>query len=318
MKMKKLAPMLALTLCALAFSGCTGDQRVSFHSYWQQNSLVKEPVRETLVYNVAFEADAGLDAIGYGLSYSNGQYKTVLVSEEADGKTVYTYTTEFSITATYTLNGESESFTDSIVSVSKFYDAENALKPISSQKQIVSHSPTSGGAKSDISACYQAFEYSASTVYDADGKGGVGTVVQKDKSPVENRFEIDEKNYRYLDNEELLFAIRGLSSSVSSAKLISYSPFANAVQTVGLTFSAEESASFTFLKNGAESTQTITYRPVSMVLNEKNPGATQTLWVAKTTDAANNAHRNVILKLQTPLSYSLGTLIYTLSSATYA
>ena len=100
MKMKKLAPMLALTLCVSALSGCTGDQKVSFHSYWQQDSHVKESVHETLVYNVAFTPDAGLDKIGYGLSYDNGQYKTVLVSEEVDGKTVYTYTTELNITVT--------------------------------------------------------------------------------------------------------------------------------------------------------------------------------------------------------------------------
>ena len=203
------------------------------------------------------------------------------------------------------------------MSVSKFYDVYNALKPISSEKTLVSHTPTSSGSKSELSACYQAFEYSVSTIYDADGKGGVAAVAQKGQASVENRFEIDEKKYSYLDNEVLLFAARGLNSVVTSAKLISYSPFAKAVQTVGFNFAAEESASFTFLKNGEERTQTITYRPMTMVLNEKNPGASQTAWIAKTTDSQNNLHRNVILKLQTPLSYSLGTLVYTLASATY-
>ncbi len=317
MKMKKLAPVLALTLCVSAFSGCTGDQRESFYSFWQQNSQVKEHIYETLVYDVEFEAESGLDKIGYELVYDNGQYKTVLVSEEVDGKIVYTYTTEFTITVTYTLHSASESFTDRIVSVSKFYDAENALRPISSTKEILSHSPASGGSMLEVSDCYQTFEYSVATVYDADGEEGKSTVTKKGKSPAEKSFEIDEKHYRYLDNEQLLFATRGLSTSVSTAKLLSYSPFANAVQTVSLSFAQEESAAFTFLKNGVESTQTITYRPLSMVLDEKNPGATQTVWIAKTTEPANNAHRNVILKLQTPLSYNLGTLTYFLSSATY-
>lgn len=317
MKIKKLAPILAITLCVSALSGCTGDQRVSFHSYWQQNSLVKESIHETLIYDVAFEAEDGLDKIGYGLSYENGQYKTVLVSEEVDGKTVYTYTTEFTITATYTLGSNSESFTDRIVSVSKFYDAENALRPISSVKEIVSHSPVSGGSRLEVSDCYETFEYSAAITYDADGKEGKSIVTQKGEPPKEKEFEINEKHYRYVDNEVLLFAVRGLSSSVDAAKVLAYSPFAGSVQTISLSFGQEASTDFTFFKNGAESTPTITYRPLSIVLDEKNPGATQTAWIAKTTDAANNAHRNVILKLQTPLSYSLGTLVYTLSSATY-
>ena len=318
MKIKKLAPILALTLCATAFSGCTGDQRVSFNSYWQQNSLVKEAINETLQYSVSFKEDNGLAKIGYGLSYDNGVYTTNLVSSEENGKVVYTYTTVFSITVTYTLGTQSESFTDSIVSVSKFYDAENALRPIYSEKAIVSHSPTSSGSKAELDDCYQAFEYKAVTTYDAEGKSGTSVVTKKDNAPMEKSFEIDEKNYRYLDNESLLLAVRGLSSSTSSAKVMAYSPFAGSVQKISLTFATEASESFSFLKNGVESTQNITYRPLSIVLGEENPGATQTAWIAKTTDAANNVNRNMILKLQTPLSYSLGTLTYLLTSVTYA
>ncbi len=319
MKIKKLAPILALALCASAFSGCTGNQRVSFNPYWQQDSLVKEPIYETLEYEVSFQEENGLDKIGYGLSYDNGIYKTTLVSGEENGKNVYTYTTEFTITVTYTLGASSESFTDRVVSVSKFYDAANDLRPISSLKEIVSHSPVSNStSKLEPSDCYQAFEYSASTVYDADGKTGTSTVTKKDNDPIEKSFEIDEKNYRYLDNETLLLAVRGLSSSVSSAKVMSYSPFAGGVQRISLSFAQESSETFTFLKNGTSITDNITYRPLSIVLDEENPGATQTAWLAKTTDAKNNAYRNVILKLQTPLSYSLGTLTYILTSATYA
>ena len=318
MKMKKIAPVLALALCLSVFSGCTGDQRVTFNSYWQQNSLTAEPTSETLVYDVTFEKGSGLDAIGYDLSYSGGQYKTVLTSETQGDKTVYTYKTELTITATYTLGSTSESLTDSVKSEIRFYGAEEALRPISSKKEIVSHSPASGGSILETSDCYQSFEYTVSTAYATDGKSGTSVITEKDKTPVSKDFEIDEKHYRYLDNEELLFALRGLSSSVSTAKVLAYSPFAGSVQTVSLSFAEEESASFTFLKNGAESTQTITYRPVSVVLSEKNPGATQTAWIAKTVNNQNNTHRNVMLKLQTPLSYSLGTLVYTLNSATYA
>ena len=121
----------------------------------------------------------------------------------------------------------------------------------------------------------------------------------------------------YLDNEQLIFALRAMAAKTSSAKLQVYSPFAEAVQKVGITFNAEESAEFTFLKNGTEETKALTYRPASIVLDEKNPGATQTAWVAKTTDSTKNEYRNVVLKLETPLSYGLGSLIYTLKSANW-
>ena len=89
---------------------------------------------------------------------------------------------------------------------------------------------------------------------------------------------------------------------------------------MSISFETETGAEFSFLyKNGSEekSQHTITYRPVSIVLDEKNPGGTQTAWIAKTNDTTNNKYRNVMLRLDTPLSYSLGTLQYTLISATY-
>ena len=80
-------------------------------------------------------------------------------------------------------------------------------------------------------------------------------------------------------------------------------------------------AVFGGVKNGSEEKvkSTITYRPVSMVLDEKNPGATQTAWIAKKpeTSSNSNVNRNVLLRLETPLSYGLGSLVYTLNSATY-
>ena len=313
MKMKKLAPVLALALCVSALSGCTGKQQVSFNRFWQQNSLLtKEPIHETLVYDVSFESGSGLDKMGYGLSYENGVYKTVLTSEEVDGKIVYTYTTELTISATYTLGTESETVNDRVYSESKFYGAE--LKPISSKKEIVSHSPASGGSMLEVNDCYDAFDYTVSIDY-ATNKS---VVTAKGETPVERSFEIDDDKYSYLDNEQILFALRGISSGVNSAKVLAYSPFAGTVQTVAWTFAQEASAKFTFEKNGEEISPTITYRPVSIVLDEKNPGATQTAWIAKTTNDQNNTYRNVMLKLQTPLSYSLGTLVYTLNSATYA
>ncbi len=319
MKAKKLAPVLSLVLCLSCLSGCTGNQKVTFQNYWHKSPLeTKEALHETLVYDVSFEEANGLSSIGYGLSYSNGKYKTELIREESNGKTVYCYTTQLTITATYTLGNETAVFEDSVTTETRFYEALYNLQPISSHKEIVSSSPNNGGNFARLEDCYETYAYTVTTTYNENGSEGTCKVTEKDGEPVSNTFEIEDKKYSYLDNDQLLFALRGISSDTSAAKLLVYSPFIEAMQTVSLTYSAAESANFTFSKNGENQQNTITYRPVSIVLDEINPGATQTAWIAKESDTqTKNDYRNVVLRLETPLSYSLGKLIYKLNSVSY-
>lgn len=61
----------------------------------------------------------------------------------------------------------------------------------------------------------------------------------------------------------------------------------------------------------------VSYVPYSLAINDTAPGATQKVWVAETTKAENNEYRNVILKMETPLSFNLGTLVYELSSVDF-
>ena len=121
-----------------------------------------------------------------------------------------------------------------------------------------------------------------------------------------------------MDNEQLLLALRGIPTSTTSAKVLAYSPFTESVQRVSINFASEASENFTFTNNGTETTTAIAYRPVSIVLDEKNPGATQTVWIAKPTPStSSNKFRNMMLYLETPLSYAMGSLQYKLISATY-
>ncbi len=321
MKAKKLASILSLVLCLSCFGGCTGNQKVTFQNYWHKSPLeTTEALHETLVYDVTFEEGNGLDSVGYELSYSGGTYKTELVREERDGKTVYCYTTHLTITATYTLGNDTAVLEDSVKTETRFYEALYGLQPISSYKEIVSSSPKNGSSITQVDECFQTYAYTVSTTYNENGTAGTCKVTEKDGKPVSDSFEIEEKKYSYLDNDQLLFALRGISSDTSSAKLLVYSPFIKSVQTVSVAFSAAESAEFAFFKNGSaeKQTSTITYRPVSIVLDEINPGATQTAWIAKEpASTAKNEHRNVMLRLETPLSYSLGKLVYKLNSVSY-
>ncbi len=325
MKRKKLSTLLALVLGLTALSGCTNaDQKVSFGAYWNKDALSNtEQIHETLAYDVSFEAN-DTTLVEYTLNYKDGSYTTTLTSAMENEKLVYTYTTQLNITAEYSFNGKTDVCNDTVTSTVKFYAAPYGLQPISSEKDINASSPTAV-TSDDVSDCYQVFHYSTKTVYNADCSEGTTTVTyhptEGEAQSEEDTFSIDQKKYSYLDNEELLLALRAVKNSTSSATLNVYSPFAKKVQEVSWKFDTEASAEFSFFKNGGESkeTSTITYRPVSIALNEKNPGATQTAWIAKKPETASesNKNRNVMLRLETPLSYGLGTLIYTLKSVAY-
>ena len=324
MKGKKRISILALVIGLSTFGGCTNaDQKVNFGNFWNTNVLdLNATINETLIYDVNFEA-AESSLVDYQINYKDGKYTTNLVSEKDEsGKTVYVYKTQLNITAQYTLNGETVEAQDSVTSTVKFLSGEYGLQPLSSEKDINASSPSAvtGTTAKD---CFQQYHYSTKVVYNADCSNGTATVTyhptEGEPQPEEKSFEIEKKKFSYLDNEQLLFALRGVRNSTSSAKLLVYSPFVETVQKVAWTFSTEASDEFSFYKNGSEEKvkTTMTYRPVTVVLEEKNPGATQTAWIAKLTETANNTYRNVMLRLETPLPYGLGTLIYTLNSVNY-
>ena len=325
MKRKKISTLLALVLGLTMLGGCTNsDQKVIFGNFWNSNAVdTNEMIHETLVYDVTFDAgEASL--VAYNVNYKDGKYTTVLTSAKENDKVVYTYATELNITAQYTLNGVTEECVDVVTSTVKFYAAAYGLQPISSEKEIKASSPN-GSTGTKVSDCYQQSHYTTKIVYNDDCTQGSSIVTaypsEGEAKTQENTFEIEQKKFSYLDNEQVFLALRAASNRTTSAKLNVYSPFLEAVQKLSWTFEAEASKEFSFYKNGSEEkvNSTITYRPVKMVLDEKNPGATQTAWIAKKPDSSidSNVNRNVMLRLETPLSYGLGTLIYTLNSVSY-
>lgn len=319
MKTKKILSALALTLAFTALTtGCSGDKTVALDNYWDYNSLTESNAfDETLVYEVTFDAGAGLDLVPYKLDYKNGKYTSTVKNGTQEGKFVYTLTTEFSIDVTYTLREQSVTYTDKVTTQTQFYGVENALRPISSVKTIISHSPTNGENYAKVEDCGYAVDQKIETVYE----GNKGTCTRtdnlsEDAAPKTHTFTLDEK-YTYLDNEQLLFAIRGFSPSTTSATIKTYTPFVSNLQQVKFTFAEvdeEEARKFTISENGGEATQkAIPYRTANISLNEVNPGGTQIAWIAASA-SDKNTYRNVVLRLETPLSYSFGTLYYNLKS----
>ena len=75
---------------------------------------------------------------------------------------------------------------------------------------------------------------------------------------------------------------------------------------------------FTFTLDGSDAKKAINYVPFSVSISSDNPGATQTVWIAKTEDPLKNTYRNVILRLETPIAYGAGSLVYELTSGEFA
>ena len=317
MKTKKLLPMLATLVigATAALSGCTaGDTTIEFKNNWLKNHLTpQDALTETLKYDVKFEKSAGYEGFAYDYEYKNGEYVTTLTQFSNDQ---FEYTTKLTIDVTYSnANGESATVQDVVESSVLFQTASKGLTPIQSSKTILSHFPMNitkqGKALKD---CYQKSHYTMSTVY-SDGKGvctlqnltpnADGALSEPEKTNVSMG-----KKLSYLDNEQLLLALRAFDTSTTSGNVNAYSPFTKATQKIGISFTGEEEASaqLSISENGAEATQKkFKYRKATLSIKAANSGQSQTAWVA-------TENRNVILRLETPYSFNHGTLVYTLKS----
>ncbi len=315
MKAKKLVLGLAAVLAFSSLAACTdNDKSIPFSDYWKLDSLTADKVDETLVYKVAYEKGTGVDTLGYTLTYGEGTYTTHLKTHE-DG---YLYTTALTMPVSYEYAGEkTEVMTDSVTTEVRFKGSNFSLRPISSTKTVVSHSPSSSATS--LNSCYTEYNYTVTTKYEENYTATSSVVYQKTKdseahTAPTSTFEYAKGKYSYLDNELLLIALRAISSDSTNCSAKVYNPFLNIQQKVDFSFAEGTSAKFTYKQNEIESTKDVAYRPISITIDSKTPGATQTAWIATTTNAHNNTNRNRLLRLETPLSYSIGTLVYTLTS----
>lgn len=336
MKKKLFAGISALLLTTTLLCSCNqASQKLQFSPNWAQNTLGNTGVisgTETLTYEVSFEQSSFFNKEYFTVQYcpeQNGTYTTTLqANDEIDG---YEYTTALSMQVKFTLaNGESQTFTDSVTTKTLFKSSSLALQPVSSEKTVVSHTPKNVQA-TKLEDAFVAYDYTISTEYGEDGKSGTVTYTDRGQTLISaesypatktQSFEINTEKFTYLDNEQLLFAMRGLSSTVLSTErtVSTYDVSTSAVQQVKITPSSATSDKFSFSIDGTAlpANTVVEYIPLSIKLNAVNEGAPIQAWYAKTTDAANNTYRNVLLHMQTSVSYNIGVLKYNLKTATFA
>lgn len=313
---KKFLAITSLCLGASIFSACsTPVNIVTFNEYWKKNADANTSVLEVLEYKISHEAESGLtDA--YSVAYANGTYTTTLSLSNGN----YHYETELEIQVTFTLGDKTETFTDKVISKIDFERAANNLRPIRSEKTIDNHTPLNVSEAFELSDCYANVHYTLETVYEDDLSEGTTKLTNHnaENAVQEKTFEINDKKARYLDNEQLYLAMRAVNpSSFSAPKILTYAPFTGVVQNINANFSSsDEGATFEFTRNDVPFKDVINYREVTLEIDAKNSGSTQTLWIA-TTQSGTNKNRNLILKIETPLSYGMGSLVYSLVSETY-
>lgn len=329
---KKLFSILAIALTAAVFTSCsTVSKKITFTDNWVSNifSAPADGATESLTYAVTFEKGTSLHEDAYTIEYcvdengkKNGSYTTTFTY--AEGK--FTYQTTLTLPVLYTFNGEKKAFTDVVTTTAVFENAQNSLRPISSVKEVKSTTPSNIDA-TNWEECYTEYDYTVKIDYAGNDSAVTWTSEKNNLSTTPQSFTIDDKEYTYLDNEQLLFAIRGFSQSKISTTqtVLSYDVSHKKVRKIEVTpSSAESSKDFKFTVNGNALPQdtAVAYVPMSISYTDDMGGAPQTLWFAQMETDANgvpvNTYRNVLLRMQVAAPYAIGTIYYDLETAVFA
>ena len=327
MKKIRLAGLLLLAPLTL-LSACSGGTPLSFTANWYRNTALGGSVNDTLeelTYEVSF-TPAENDS-SFSVEYDTGTYTTRLKNANialSDGSTKegYIYTTELTISGRYRLGSEvSEDFSDRVSSSVSFLPVTDGLKPVKSEKEVLSTSPIVSLPET-LEGAIETYHYTYDVSYDAalTTATAVYTDLNAETPAPETREYAIDGTTTYLDNEQILFALRGLSlSSVATFRTVNsvmgiVTEVSTGTSTTGPT-SLKESVDFTM--DGTAVKTEIDAVQVPIIYQSTPSGQQQDLVYAATTDTNNNTYRNVLLRMEVPVLQSLGTLVYRLKEAAF-
>lgn len=327
MKKIRLAGLLLLAPLTL-LSACSGGTPLSFTANWYRNTALGGSVNDTLeelTYEVSF-TPAENDS-SFSVEYDTGSYTTRLINANialSDGSTKegYIYTTELTISGRYRLGSEvSEDFSDRVSSSVSFLPVTDGLKPVKSEKEVLSTSPLLSLPET-LEGAIETYHYTYDVSYDAalTTATAVYTDLNAETPAPETREYAIDGTTTYLDNEQILFALRGLSlSSVATFRTVNsvmgiVTEVSTGTSTTGPT-SLKESVDFTM--DGTAVKTEIDAVQVPIIYQSTPSGQQQNLVYAATTDTNNNTYRNVLLRMEVPVLQSLGTLVYRLKEAVF-
>ncbi len=334
MKKKRIAALALLAPLTL-LCACAGEKApLAINTNWCSKTDLGSDIsgtKETLTYDVSFQAPDEKDV--FGVVYEGGTYVTDLSVEMATlpdetQELAYVYTTTLTVSGYYFYGEEkSETFTDSVVSRMVFRNASKRLAPIistSEMKQTLLRS----AAPTSLQETYSSTHYARSTSYNEFTTQATVTLTDKkleaDKlandeayTPLSQTVSID-KGGSYFDSEQILFALRGIDITAATS-FYSIDPQDRTLSEVTTTAATAVEYDLTGVTvDGQPSTQKIQAYNTALTYNKTMAGAGRSLWYAKTVSASANTYRNVLLRMETPLMYGMGTLVYTLKDAQFA
>lgn len=315
MKTKKIIPVLSALVLAAGFCGCSSASSVGVTFYWNpnENNQLLYGTEESYEYDVYLKTESGENTY-YSVDYKDGKYVSKLSCDEEHAD-CYRLETELTISVRFTCGEEQSDWFEDSTKTTVVFKANNSLQPVRSEKTVVSHSPTSFSPSVLLSA-YTMYDYTVITEYNNDASAG--TCVRTDNTDTKTTGDYEKtfsvpKKYSYFDNEQFPFLLRGMNFS-SQQNVYSYNASARGVQTLKIAKDETSSGTYSLALNGVPLNDTaIDYVSATLSLSTSSPGATQTFFLAK--DASGNKYRHMILRMETPLSYQLGTLVYELKKA---
>ena len=323
--MKKSLKISLISLsCAslLALSACAATPSVSIAPNWYNNTVLTSSISQTyekLTYAVKYEKGTNEN---YSVEYDDGVYTVELKNTTFNDESVYVLTSELQISGKYTMGSQTLEFTDSVQSTCYFRNAKEQLYPLKSVKTVKSTTPYAKDAQS-LEQAVKTYEYVTEVVYDPDENTAVATYTDlKDESKNSQKEYSLQDNLTVLDNESLLFAVRGVSLAANATECAYVlNPYAAAQETVNITFKTQtKDAKYTFknVDNGDASAKEYTLDVNTLSINRKATMAGKTVTAVYAAPVANNkTYRCVMLKMENPLSYQMGKLVYTLTEADF-
>lgn len=323
MRFLLLTPIVFLTACG------GGTVPITVRSNWYRNTALGDDIANTyerLEYDVSSSADPDSPQNGFSAEYG-GTYvmelRNDMVKVQGGERAGYVLTTELNLKVKFTLNGQSTEEKENYVRTrAEFLPAGERLKPLRSSRENLSDTPNAQPAS--LQECSYRYHYSFDMEYDysdeAKATSTYRNLVPGDDGnlPAPETKEYDvEGDDAYFDNEEILFALRGVTPA-TSVSFRSVNNVLGLVQTVVMQSvgSVEEIVSFEM--DGETVSATIPAYEIEIGYQGTSSGQPQTLVYAKLgEDATRNTYRNVLLRMKEPLLQSLGSLNYTLSKATF-
>lgn len=300
--------------------------------------------KEVIEYDVTYDK-TNANNNNVSLDYKDGHFTTEFYAtgydwsksgipegyapEKATKEIVYYYKTELTVSVKFKMKTgdlkESDWYNDHVITEAYFRAAGNNLQPVYSRQQIVSTSPknyqpvTLEQAIEHINVTYENYyNYNCTKVLSYTTENG-----EKAQKEYGNLNKLDKTLF---DNSSLYIAVRSMKlSSNLSQPVALFSAAAGGIDEYAVVgtdsaLTAEEKEVYTnalkgkdLFKADGDKTQVETVAVNVSYAGGDLHGTSQTVWYAAITDNDNNVPRATMLKLSVPISYSLGTLNFSLT-----